>query len=77
VYWFDDTGVGECRRPASWRLLYKAGQEWQEAAEPSAAPVMADKWNSLTFRPVEATALRIEAQLRPGFSGGILGWTVK
>jgi hypothetical protein len=77
VYWFDDTGVGECRRPASWRLLYKAGQEWQEAAEPVARPVTADQWNTLTFRPVEATALRIEAQLQPGFSGGILGWTVK
>jgi hypothetical protein len=39
--------------------------------------VTADQWNPLTFRPVEATALRIEAQLQPGFSGGILGWTVK
>ncbi len=23
VYWFDDTGRGECRVPASWRLLYR------------------------------------------------------
>ena len=22
VYWFDDTGQGECRVPRSWRLLY-------------------------------------------------------
>src|SRR5207302_2914661 len=29
VYWFDDTGVGKCRVPASARLLYKAGEEWR------------------------------------------------
>jgi hypothetical protein len=33
----------------------------------------------LSFRPVEtkSSALRIEAQLQPGFSGGLLGWKVK
>ena len=25
VYWFDDTGGGGCRVPASWRVLYKSG----------------------------------------------------
>jgi hypothetical protein len=77
VYWFDDTGNGECRLPASWRLFYKDGQEWKEVAEPSAMPVTADKWNTLSFRAVETPALRIEAQLQPGFSGGLLGWRVK
>jgi hypothetical protein len=40
-------------------------------------PVTADKWNTLSFRAVETPALRIEAQLQPGFSGGLLGWRVK
>ena len=26
VYWFDDTGIGECRLPKSWRLLYREGR---------------------------------------------------
>jgi len=26
VYWFDDTGSGQCRVPASWRILYRAGR---------------------------------------------------
>ncbi len=77
VYWFDDTGQGECRLPASWRLLYRDGTAWKEVAEPAVMPVTADQWNPLSFRPVETTALRIEAQLRPGFSGGLLGWKVK
>jgi hypothetical protein len=77
VYWFDDTGHGECRLPASWRLFYKEGEDWKEVAEPAAMPVTAGRWNTLSFRPVETAALRIEAQLQPGFSGGILRWKVK
>jgi len=26
VYWFDDTGVGECRLPKSWQLSYR--EKW-------------------------------------------------
>jgi hypothetical protein len=77
VYWFDDTGIGQCRLPASWRLFYKDGQEWKEVAEPATMEVTADKWNTLSFRPVETPALRIEAQLQSGFSGGLLGCRVK
>jgi hypothetical protein len=29
VYWLDDTGSGECRLTASWRVLYKDGEEWK------------------------------------------------
>ncbi len=29
VYWFDDTGRGAVRVPASWRVLYKDGAEWK------------------------------------------------
>ncbi|MCH7871779.1 MAG: glycoside hydrolase family 127 protein, partial [Planctomycetes bacterium] len=27
VYWFDDTGRGQCRLPKSWRLLYRDGDD--------------------------------------------------
>ena len=77
VYWFDDTGNGECRLPASWRLLYKDGSGWKEVAEPSGTPATANKWNTLTFQPVETASLRIEAQLQPGYSAGLLRWKVK
>ena len=29
VYWFDDTGRGQCRIPKSWRLLYRTAAEWK------------------------------------------------
>jgi hypothetical protein len=35
-----------------------------------------DQWNSFKFKPVKTAALKIEVQLQPGFSGGILEWKV-
>jgi hypothetical protein len=77
VYWFDDTGKGECRLPTSWRLLYRDGAEWKEVVESAATPATKDRWNLLSTRPVETASLRIEVQLQSGFSGGLLGWRVK
>lgn len=77
VYWFDDTGQGGCRVPASWRLLYKAGNDWKPVENPSAYGVKKDAFNRVTFAPVETSALRIEVQLQPDFSGGILEWRVE
>jgi len=33
---------------------------------------MRDQFNRVTFTPVTTTALRLEVQLQPKFSGGIL-----
>ncbi|KAA3607544.1 MAG: glycoside hydrolase family 127 protein [Planctomycetota bacterium] len=78
VYWFDDTGRGECRLPASWRLLYRGeGDEWIEVPEPDGYPVLADRFNQLSFQPVLATSLRLEVQLQPGWSAGIHEWKVR
>jgi hypothetical protein len=77
VYWFDDTGMGSCRVPAQWRLLAREGEAWVEV-KPRATPGVAmDQFNRLEFPPVTTTGLRIDAQLQPGFSAGILEWQVK
>ena len=77
VYWFDDTGSGECRVPASWRVLYKDGEEWKpvEGAEPYG--VEKDRYNKVTFKPVTTSALRLEVTLQPEWSAGIQEWKVK
>jgi DUF1680 family protein len=77
VYWFDDTGEGECRVPASWRIVYKAGDSWVPAERPTAYTVARDRYNTATFKPVSTTALRLEIQLPPTFSSGIQEWKVK
>lgn len=77
VYWFDDTGIGQCRVPQSWRLLYKEGEAWKPVEKASGFGTAQDTWNTVTFTPVETTALRLEVQLRPDVSGGILEWKVQ
>jgi len=77
VYWFDDTGSGGCRVPQTWRLSYKDGNEWKPVTGPSTYGTQVDQFNNVTFDPVETTALRIDVQLQPKWSGGILEWRVE
>ena len=77
VYWFDDTGHGECRVPKSWRLLYKDGDTFKPVPGASGGGTSADTYNALSFAPVTTTALRLEVQLQDGFSGGVLKWKVE
>lgn len=74
VYWFDDTGVGQCRLPKSWRLTYKDGDTWKPVVATGSYGVAPNAYNKVTFAPVTTTALRVEVQLQAGFSGGILRW---
>jgi hypothetical protein len=76
VYWFDDTGVGRCRVPKSWRLLWLDGVTWREVAKPSAYSVERDRMNEVAFTPVATRSLRLEVTLQPEFSGGMFEWTV-
>ena len=78
VYWFDDTGVGQCRVPESWRLFYKSGDGWIPVVGAAAGfKANQDAWNPVEFPAIQTTQLRIEVQLQPQFSGGILKWKVK
>ena len=77
VYWFDDSGVGQCRVPKSWRLLYQESGAWKPVPDAIAEPVTKDKWNRLKFNSIKTTALRLEAELQPEFSAGILEWRVE
>ena len=77
VYWFDDTGNGKCRAPKSWRLLYEVGGEWRAVPGAVTTAATVDQFNSVSFPVLSTSALRIEADLQPGFSGGILKWRVK
>ena len=76
VYWFDDTGRGQCRVPASWRVLYRDGKAWKPAHDGAAYQAVKDKFDVVKFAPVTTDALRLEVQLQPNYSGGILEWRV-
>ena len=78
VYWFDDTPGGGCAVPSSWRLLYRPqdSDDWREVPNPSPSGVATNKFNRLRFDEVTASALRLEARLRPDRSAGILEWRI-
>jgi hypothetical protein len=77
VYWFDDTGRGECRVPASWRVLYRIGDDWLPVENLSAYGVEMDTYNRVRFRPVLTRGLRLGIQLQKDFSAGVQEWKVE
>jgi len=77
LYWFDDTGHGECRVPESWRLLYKDGDEWKPVEPTGTYGVLKDQPNRATFKPVRTTALRLEVKMQNGWAAGLWEWAVK
>ena len=77
VYWLDDTGSGECRVPASWRVLYKEGEAWKPVEAGGPYEAEKDRYNKLTFSPVTTTGLRVEVTAQPQWSIGIQEWKVR
>jgi uncharacterized protein len=77
VYWFDDTGEGECRVPASWKAFYKMGDKWVAVKTADAFGGAKDKYNVVRFTPVRTAGLRLEIQLPEKFAAGIQEWKVR
>ena len=77
IYWFDDTGRGQVRVPASWRLFFRDGDTWKPVTPLDAFGVEKDRYNRLTFSPVTTTGLRVEVTAQPQWSVGIQEWKVK
>jgi hypothetical protein len=77
VYWFDDAGGGECRVPASWRLLYKSGEEWKPVENLSPYGMAKDGYNTVTFKPVATDGIRLEVTMQDKWSAGVEEWKVK
>jgi hypothetical protein len=77
VYWFDDTGEGECRLPKSWRILYREGDRWMPVANSVPYSIERDRSTPVSFEAVRTESLRIEIELQAGFSAGIYEWKVE
>ncbi|WP_329458882.1 beta-L-arabinofuranosidase domain-containing protein [Streptomyces sp. NBC_01497] len=78
VYWYDDTGHGSCRVPASWTVEYRsAAGDWTPVTGASAYGLAPDAFNDVRFDAVRTTALRISVRLRDQVSGGLLAWRVR
>ena len=76
VYWFDDTGHGECRLPKAWRILFKDGDQWKPVDNFTEYIATINESNTITFIPVKTEALRLEIQFPDRFSCGVQEWKV-
>jgi DUF1680 family protein len=77
LYWFDDTGHGEVRVPAFWRLLYKDGNDWKPVENLGSYGIAKDGYNKVAFKPVTTSGMRLEVTMQPNFSVGIQEWKVR
>jgi len=78
VYWFDDGPFGGCRIPAEWRLEYLSGGSWKPVVPEGAGyTITKDGWDTLKFRPVKTSALRLNVKLPERHSSGVHEWVVK
>ena len=77
VYWFDDGPFGGCRIPASWKLLYKDGDQWLPVKNKEPYEISKDKYNTIRFEPVTTTALKLEIQQPVEHSAGLHEWSIK
>lgn len=76
LYWFDDTGFGECRPPAKWEIQYLDGSIWKPVPTKDAYAVILDKWIEINFPNVKTRGLRLAMKLQPNWSVGIHEWQV-
>ena len=78
VYWLDDElDAGIIRSPEKYSLVYSANGEWNpiQLLE-SGYKTTKDQFNEIHFEPIKTRSIRLQVQIRPGFSAGIHEWTV-
>lgn len=78
VYWFDDGPWGGCRVPKSWKVYYKTAKgEWLPVEEPDKYTTEKGSANTVNFKPVKTSSLKLEVVLPDDNSAGIYEWSVK
>lgn len=78
IYWFDDTGRGECRLPVEWRIEAWRDGAWKPVdVEGGKWPIRADTWCEVRFRPVKTDRLRLVVLQQDGWASGVHEWVVE
>ncbi|MFH1718804.1 MAG: glycoside hydrolase family 127 protein, partial [Planctomycetota bacterium] len=72
VYWFDDTGRGECKIPQSWNVLYRDQYgNFRPVQAKTPYGTAKDTFNQVDFNPVKTNAIKIEITLPKNSSAGV------
>ncbi|MEI8281756.1 MAG: beta-L-arabinofuranosidase domain-containing protein [Armatimonadota bacterium] len=78
IYWFDDTGHGECRIPRSWVLQVKEGNDWKTVPlkQGETYSLVLNAWNEVHFAPVKGQEFRILLDQQKNWASGIHEWQI-
>jgi hypothetical protein len=77
VYWYDDGPDGGCRIPDTWEILYLNENIWTPISSKMKYKVTKDGWDSIDFKPVKASAIKLKVKLNKDYSSGIYEWIVE
>jgi hypothetical protein len=72
VYWFDDTGHGQCSVPKSWKVLYRdTNGNFKPVNNSASYTTEKDTFNEVLFKPVKTDGIKIEIILKDNRSAGV------
>lgn len=71
IYWFDDTGKGECRVPKGWKVFYHIDGKWTAVYTTDEYGIAKDRYNRVNFETVRTRSLKVEIQAQENFAVGI------
>jgi DUF1680 family protein len=77
IYWFDDGPDGGCRIPDKYEILYLYGNVWKPVDAKTPYSITKDGWDSLSFTPVKAKAVKLKVKLNKDFASGIYEWIIE
>ena len=77
VYWYDDSPWGGCRVPKAWRIYYKYQGEWKAVENVDSYGTMRGELNTVNFKPVTTTAVRMEIDLPDDNASGLFEWEIE
>lgn len=78
VYWLNlDHYDGNYRVPQSWSLMIRdAKRNWAPVSTTDPYGLELDRYNTVAFKPVRTSAIRMKVKLQEGNFAGILAWKV-
>ena len=77
VYWLDNRPEGEFHIPDEWEILYLNENIWEPVVAKTPYKVTKDGWDSLVFKKIKTSSIKIKVKLNKEFSGGIYEWIVE
>jgi hypothetical protein len=78
LYWFNDSQKkGGCGLPVSWRAFYKDQDQWKPVDTTNTYTVSENQFDTISFKSITTTGVRLEVQLQTNWSGGIEAWKLQ